>query len=89
LTWTVEFDPVALKDLRKLGSSTAAARIVSGLERLARLDNPRDRGKALAGAWVGYWRYRIGDYRVIAKIEDGRMVILVVALGHRREVYKG
>ena len=86
MTWIVEFDPVALKDLRKLGS-VPAARITAGLEKLARLDNPRDRGKALADEWAGHWRYRIGDYRVIARIEDGRMVVLVIAVGHRREVY--
>jgi mRNA interferase RelE/StbE len=87
LAWTIEFDPVALKDLRKLGRSSAA-RITAALDKLALQQNPRDRGKALAGEWAGHWRYRIGDYRVIARIEDGRMVIVVVALGHRREVYR-
>ena len=60
----------------------------AGLEQVAALENPRQRGKALVGERTGYWRYRIGDYRVIAKIEDGRMVILVVAIGHRREIYR-
>lgn len=87
MAWTIEFDPIALKELRKLGSQPAA-RIVDGLEKLARIENPRDRGKALAGPWAGHWRYRIGDYRAIARIEDRRLVIVVVALGHRREVYR-
>ena len=54
---------------------------------VATLDNPRDRGKALTGEWAGHWRYRVGDYRVIARIEGSRVVILVVAVGHRREIY--
>lgn len=58
------------------------------METVAAAANPRDRGKAMAGEWAGHWRYRIGDYRVIAKLEDGRMVIVVVALGHRREIYR-
>ncbi len=54
---------------------------------VAALDNPRERGKALAGEWAGHWRYRVGDYRVIARIEDRRMIILVIAIGHRRAIY--
>ncbi|WP_338113051.1 type II toxin-antitoxin system RelE/ParE family toxin [Sphingopyxis panaciterrulae] len=63
-------------------------RIVKTLRQIAALDDPRQRGHALVGDYAGHWRYRIGDYRVIAKIEDGRMVIVVIAVGHRREVYR-
>jgi len=42
----------------------------------------------MTGQYSGYWRFRVGDYRVICKIEDGRMTIHVVAIGHRREVYR-
>lgn len=69
--WTIEFSPRAGKTLRKLDRS-ATARILSTLERdLDRHGDPRAFGDALVGEWTGYWRYRIGDYRVIARIEDG------------------
>jgi mRNA interferase RelE/StbE len=86
LVWTLEIAPKARKQLRKLPKDIGD-RILDQLEAVAAQDNPRDRGHALAGEWAGHWRYRIGDYRVIARIENGRMVIVVVAVGHRREVY--
>lgn len=87
MAWTLEFGAAARKQFRKLPKALGN-RIVDSLEAVAALENPRDRGIAMAGEWAGHWRYRIGDYRVIARIEDGRMVIVVVALGHRREVYR-
>ena len=51
-------------------------------------EDPRMRGKALAGDKKGLWRYRVGDYRVLCQINDGRLVILVIAIGHRNEVYR-
>jgi mRNA interferase RelE/StbE len=86
LAWTVEFDPVARKQLRKLGK-VPAARIITGLEQIAALDHPKQRGKAMVDNRAGYWRYRFGDFRAIARIEDEVLVIMVVAVGHRREVY--
>ena len=50
-------------------------------------DNPRQHGKPLTANRVGQWRYRVGDYRIIAQIEDDRLIILVIAIGHRREIY--
>jgi mRNA interferase RelE/StbE len=87
LVWTLDIERRAERELGRIDRQ-AAKRIVIAMRSLALLDNPRDRGKALAGEWAGHWRYRVGDYRVIARIEDGRMVIVVVALGHRREVYR-
>lgn len=87
MAWTVEIEPGARKQLRKLGS-VPSARLVAGLEQIAALDDPRQRGKAMVGNRAGYWRYRFGDYRVIARIEDGRLVVVVIAVGHRREVYE-
>ena len=84
--WTVEVDASAEKALAKLGT-VAGRRIVKGLREIARLDDPKVRGKPLTGNWAGHWRYRLGDYRVIARIEERRVVIVVVAVGHRREVY--
>lgn len=87
MAWTLEFDAPARKQLRKLARPAGEA-ILDALVQIAALDNPRTKGRAMAGNFAGYWRYRIGDYRVIARIEDGRMVIVVVTLGHRREVYR-
>ncbi|AEQ51969.1 addiction module toxin, RelE/StbE family [Pelagibacterium halotolerans B2] len=55
---------------------------------VARLDDPRQAGSALMGQLSGYWRYRIGDYRVLCRIIDGELLVLVVEVGHRREVYR-
>lgn len=87
MAWTLEFDAAARRQLRKLPRDIGE-RILAGLEQVAALENPRQRGKAMVGERAGYWRYRVGDYRVIAKIEDGRLVIVVIAVGHRREVYR-
>lgn len=86
MAWTVRFDPVARKQLRKLGK-VPAARVIAGLEQIAALDHPKQRGAAMVGNRTGYWRYRFGDYRAIARIEDQKVLILVVTVGHRREVY--
>jgi mRNA interferase RelE/StbE len=78
LAWTIEVLPAAAKELRKLDRKVAA-RIVQTLEqRIAALDDPRSIGSALVGEHAGYWRWRIGDYRVIARIEDERITILVI-----------
>ena len=87
MVWTIRIDAGARKQLCKLGKAPAA-RIVAGLEQIGALDDPRQRGKPLTGDWAGHWRYRFGDYRVIGRIEDGQLVIVVVAVGHRREVYE-
>jgi mRNA interferase RelE/StbE len=88
LAWAIEFHPEAAKELKKLGRE-AAARIVKTLEtRIAPLPDPRRLGAPLKGEHEGYWRWRIGEYRVIARIEDERITILVVRVAHRREVYR-
>ena len=88
MAWKIEFVPAAAKELKKLGR-TEAARIIATLEtRIAVLDDPRTLGGALTGELGGLWRWRIGDYRVVARIEDERITILVVRIGHRREVYR-
>jgi mRNA interferase RelE/StbE len=88
LAWTIEFVPGARKELKKLGRAEAA-RIIGTLEnRIAARDDPRELGSALGGELGGLWRWRIGDYRVVARIEDERITILVVRVAHRREVYR-
>ncbi len=87
--WSIEFEKEAEKDLKKL-DKPVQRRIVKFLrERVAVLENPRSLGQALAGSTLGdYWRYRVGDYRVIVDIQDGRLCVQVVRLGNRREVYR-
>lgn len=88
MAWKIEFLPAAAKEIKKLGRNEAA-RIITTLERrIATLDDPRGLGSPLTGDLSGLWRWRIGDYRVIARIEDERITILIVRLGHRREVYR-
>jgi mRNA interferase RelE/StbE len=86
LAWTIEYNATARKQLRKIGGALAA-RVIAGLEKMAKLADPRSRAKAMVDEWTGYWRFRFDDLRVIVQFEDDRMVIFVVALGHRREVY--
>jgi mRNA interferase RelE/StbE len=89
LPWTVEFDASAAKELRKL-EPQVARRIISFLrERVAPLADPRSIGEALRGDALGeFWKYRLGDYRVVTRIVDHRLVVVVVRIGHRREVYR-
>lgn len=88
MAWAIEFVPQAAKELKKLGRSRAARIIRTLEERIAPLDDPRSLGAPLKGEHEGYWRWRIGDYRVIARIEDERVVILVIRIAHRREAYR-
>ncbi len=89
LAWQIEFEDAALKELSKL-DKPVAKRIVTFLrERVAVLDDPRSIGEALKGSRLGeFWKYRVGDYRIITNIEDGVMRILVLKIGNRREVYR-
>ena len=89
MAWRIEFDDKAKKDLATLDKAIAK-RITTFLrERVAKLDDPRGIGDALKGSRLGaFWKYRVGDYRVIASIEDGALRILVVRIGNRKEVYR-
>ena len=89
MIWRIEIDDKAKKDLAGL-DKTQAKRITTFLrERIAALDDPRSIGEALKGSQLGsFWKYRVGDYRVIASIEDGALRILVVRIGNRKEVYR-
>ena len=89
MEWKIEFVPAAARELRKAGAE-ASRRILKFLsERVARQKNPRRLGTALRGSELGeFWKYRIGDYRVIAHIQDKALLVLVVRVGHRREVYR-
>jgi mRNA interferase RelE/StbE len=87
MAWRIEFDPAALKELEKL-DKTVERRIVKFLrDRVANLEDPRQIGGSLQGTRSGLWKYRVGDYRVICSLEHDRLVVLVLQVGHRREVY--
>ena len=89
MIWRIEFQRNAIKQLGKLTKSDAN-RIVSFLtDRVAQDDNPRRTDVALQGSELGnFWRYRVGDYRIICDIQDHKLVVLVVEIGHRREIYR-
>lgn len=89
MAWRIELDPLVEKELSKLDSQIAK-RILNFLhQRIATLDNPRVLGAALQGAELGgYWKYRVGDYRVIAKINDNEITILVLRVGSRKNIYR-
>lgn len=89
MAWKIELDPAAQRELDKLDRQIAR-RIVNVLfERIAVLGDPRSIGEALKGSRLGeFWKYRVGDYLVIARIEDQQLVILVVRIGNRCEVYR-
>jgi mRNA interferase RelE/StbE len=85
--WQVEFDRDAARDLRKLGASAEREVLRYLRERIATADDPRRFGRALTRDLKGLWRYRVGDYRIVASIEDDRFIVLVVTVAHRRNVY--
>jgi mRNA interferase RelE/StbE len=89
MAWTVELDPAAERELDKLDPQIAR-RILKFLHgRVTLLDDPRSIGEALKGSKLGdLWKYRVGDYRLIADIQDGKLRILIVRIGNRREVYR-
>ena len=88
MTWSIKLEATALKALKKL-DATVRRRIEHYIDRLAEEDNPRIRGIALQGTdYEGLWRYRVGDYRLICQIKDQELVILVLEIGHRREVFR-
>ncbi|NLK67468.1 MAG: type II toxin-antitoxin system RelE/ParE family toxin [Campylobacteraceae bacterium] len=83
----VELNDRAKKEFSKL-DKTAQIQIFKKLRFIESLDNPKDDGKPLAGNLLGLWRYRSGDYRILAQILDDKLVILVVKISHRKDVYK-
>lgn len=87
MAWTIRFTKKADKALGKLDRQTLK-NVVRELEKIAQLEDVRSRGKALTGTLAGLWRYRVGDYRIICDIVDGELIVLVVDVAHRRDVYK-
>ncbi len=89
MAWKLELDPAAEWELDKLDPQMAR-RILAFLHgRVAVLDYPRSFGEALKGSKLGeFWKYRVSDYRIVSRIKDGTLRILVVKIGNRREVFR-
>ena len=87
MAWQVEFQKSARTSLKKL-DKVIRGRIENFIDNIAELPNPRIKGKALTGAYAGLWRYRVGNNRIVCSIHDNILVIEVVKIDHRREVYK-
>lgn len=89
MIWRIEFDPAAFEELSQLDRAVQRRILKVLRERVAPLEDPRSLGEALHGKELGrFWKYRIGDYRVICDIQDNVIRILVLRVGHRREVYR-
>ncbi|HEY4960430.1 MAG TPA: type II toxin-antitoxin system RelE/ParE family toxin [Terriglobales bacterium] len=88
MAWKVEFQKLAAKQLRALDRPIQQRILTYFRTRVLSADDPRQLGKALTGDKGGLWRYRVGDCRAICKLEEERLVVLVLELGHRREVYR-
>ena len=87
MAWRAELSPRALKQLRKLDKPTAR-RIIDYLREIASGEDPRSRGRGLTGNLAGLWRYHVGNYRIIACIEDDELLILAINIDHRSRIYR-
>lgn len=87
MPWSVRLKTGAARAINKL-DKPVRDRIKAFLDQLAHQDNPRIAGKALQGKLSAYWRYRVGDYRLLCQIQDDELIVLVVELGHRKDIYR-
>lgn len=86
-TWSLELTPRVLKQLKKL-DKPVAQRVLDELEKLVDSEYPQRHCKALTGNYSGLWRYRVGSYRVILDIDQGKLVLLALEVGHRSTIYR-
>ena len=84
--WTVNFSTTAAKLFDKL-DKPIQRQIASEIDKILANDNPRQSGKALTGELSGLWRYRAGDYRIVCEIQDKVLMILVIRVAHRKDIY--
>ena len=87
MNWVYRFDERALKEIKKLDRAIQKSIIAYLDERIAGHDDPRRLGKPLTGDLAGLWRYRVGSFRIICQIQDNELIVLVLAAGHRRNIY--
>ena len=88
MSYHVQLTDTAKKQLKKMDRQTASMLLGWMRKNLEGCENPRQHGKGLSANRSGQWRYRVGKYRLIAEIEDDRIVILILSIGHRSDVYK-
>jgi mRNA interferase RelE/StbE len=88
LAWKIEFERDAIRQLNQLDQSIRAQIVAYMERRIVGSGNPRQLGKPLRGPKRGLWSYRVGHYRIVCRIEDQRVVIVVVSVGHRKDVYR-
>ena len=87
MTYHVEFSKAALKELKKMDRYNASMILGWIRKNLEGCENPRQQGKGLTANLSGQWRYRVGDYRLLAEIQDDKIVILILHIGHRSDIY--
>ena len=88
MIYELKYEARAVKQIKKLDPATRQL-ITSWIEKnLLNTDNPRQHGKGLTGSLSQYWRYRVGDYRILAEINDAEIIIIIVEIGHRRDIYR-
>lgn len=87
MVWRVRYSETAKKFLKKLNPKVGQVILEYMSRRIAVLDDPKTAGRALRGELGGFWRYRVGDYRVICELKDSELVILALVIGHRSNVY--
>ncbi len=88
MAWTIDYTDTALKALRRMGKANAERIVDFMSDRVANAEDPRWTGKALKGELGEYWRYRVGDYRVLCEIRDGELRVIATTIGHRRDIYR-
>lgn len=88
MAWNVELIDTAKRQLARLDRKWQAAILVVLEDEIAPLEDPRSRGKALVGDRRGLWRYRLGNYRILCELRDNELIVLVVTIGHRSQVYR-
>lgn len=88
MAWRIEVDPAAQRELDKLDQSVARRILKFLYQRVGKLDDPRKVGERLQGTLSEFWKYRVGDYRLICSLENERCLVLVLRIAHRREVYR-
>jgi mRNA interferase RelE/StbE len=88
LAWTIEISRTAEKQITRLHRPAQQAIVNFLRKRLAVAENPRQWGRPLQGEKRGLWRYRVGDYRLLCDIQDGRITVIVLEVGHRKDVYR-
>ena len=88
MNWSVKVNDKIKKKLAKLDPQNRDRIVDFLVNTLPNLNNPRQLGQALQGNLQGYWRYRVGDYRILCEIIDNQMIVYAIEVGHRREVYR-